>query len=62
MSNTMLHGVLNKPISAWTKGVVDNMLRRSRYVEASRLIKKQEAEIKKLKEIIERPEANNETT
>ncbi len=60
MSNTILHGVLNMPVEIWSNGDFDNMQRQSRYVEASRLILEQEAEIKKLKMIIERLEANNE--
>ncbi len=62
MSTTMLHGVLNMPIDVWSNSDFDNMQRQSRYVEASRLILDQEAEIKKLKMIIESLEANNETT
>ncbi len=62
MSNTMLHGVLNMPIDVWSNSDFGNMQRQSRYVEASKLILEQEAEIKKLKMIIESLEANNETT
>ncbi len=62
MSNTMLHGVLNMPVEIWSNGDFDNMQRQSRYIEASKLILEQEAEIEKLKMIIERLEANNETT
>ncbi len=59
MSNIMLHGVLNMPIDVWSNDALDMMQRQSRYVEASKLILDQEAEIEKLKMIIERVEANN---
>ncbi len=57
MSNIRLHSVLNLSVETWYNTEVDNMLRRARYIEASRLIKKQEAEIEKLKATIGKLEA-----
>lgn len=52
MSRVMLHGVLDMPISLWGNDPVSKIQRHGRYVEASRIIAAQDAEIASLKKTI----------
>ena len=59
MSDVILHGVLNMPPELWIDSELDKMQRYWRYMEASRkiedmqrLIEQQQAEIKKLQDLL----------
>jgi hypothetical protein len=54
MSRVMLHGVLNMPTEMWHKdSPIDDIQRQARYVEASKLIFKQDDMIAELESVIE---------
>jgi len=57
MSEVMLHGVLNMPIDIWSDDHLSKIQRHSRYVEASELIRNQDAEIDQLRQQLEAAEA-----
>jgi hypothetical protein len=58
MSKVMLHGVLNMPTEMWHKDLpIDDIQRQARYVEASKLILKQDDMIAELKKRLSHAEA-----
>ena len=54
MSETNLHGVLNMPIGVWGDSYAEKAHRAARYIEASKLIDKLEAELAEAREDSER--------
>ena len=57
MSEVMLHAVLNMPIDIWSDDHLSKIQRHSRYVEASELIRNQDAEIDQLRQQLEAADA-----
>lgn len=56
MSDLMLHGILNMPIDIWGDDPLDKFQRHSRYVEASRLISRQQEDLEDFKSALVKAE------